>query len=194
MSKISEIIYLLDKATFIGIRQSLGGGWLDELTTLSGNIVFWMPLFALLVIYLSMSRPRIWWLEVFFGMAAFIMAFQIATLLSRVFVQPAPYVVENILHGTRLPAFVNEYAFNLPDWTMASMVATIRYTRLRLRNSMFPLPGWLVLFPLFLAFSRILPGYAYPMDVLSGWMIGMIIAFFMHHVARNVTVLAGGSN
>ena len=160
---------------------------------MAGNIVFWMPLFAMLAIYLSMSRPMNWWLEVFFGVAGFILAFQVATLLSRVFAQPAPYVVENILHGTRLPAFVNEYAFNLPDWTVAAMVATIRYTRLRLRNAMQPLPGWFVLFPLLLGFSRILPGYAYPMDVLSGWMIGMVIAFFMHHVARNVVVLARGS-
>ena len=76
MSKISEIIYLLDKATFIGLRNALGGGWLDGLTTYTGQIVLWVPLFALLAIYLSMSRPRNWWLEVFFGLAAFILSFQ----------------------------------------------------------------------------------------------------------------------
>ncbi|MEM0998943.1 MAG: hypothetical protein AAGN35_17930 [Bacteroidota bacterium] len=190
MSKIAEIIYVLDKATFAGIRRAFGGGWLDDFAVFAGNIIFWMPLFALLAIYLSMSRPRSWWLELFFGLATFIISFQLATILSRFFAQPPPYVVESILHGTQLPAFINEYTFNLPDWSVAGMVGVVRFTRLRLRGTSTPLPVWIVVFPLWLGFSRILPGYAYPMDVLSGWFLGSLLGFFMHHVARNVTVLA----
>jgi membrane-associated phospholipid phosphatase len=189
MSKFSEILYLLDKAAFVGLRNSLGGGWVDDLTVLMGNLVFWTPLFIFLALYLTLSVERNLVLNLFFGLAAFVLSFQVAILLSRVFEQPAPYVVESIVHNLRLPAFSDNYAVNLPDWTVAAMVGAIRYTRLRLRGSGFPLPGWFFIFPLALCFARIIPGYAYPMDVITGWLIGLLIAFFMHHFARNVVVV-----
>lgn len=189
MSKFAEIIYLLDKAAFVGLRNSLGGGWVDDLTVLMGNLVFWTPLFIFLAIYMALAKERQLVLNIFFGLAAFVLAFQVAILLSRVFEQPAPYVVESIVHNLRLPAFSDYYAVNLPDWTLAAMVAAIRYTKLRLRGTGSPLPALFFIFPLMMCFARIIPGYAYPMDVITGWLIGLLIAFFMHHFARNVEVV-----
>lgn len=189
MSKFSEIIYLLDKAAFVGIRNTLGGGWVDDLTVLMGNLVFWTPLFVFLGMYMILTIERKLVLNLFFGLASFVLAFQVAILLSRVFEQPAPYVVESIVHDLRLPAFSDYYAVNLPDWTVAAMVASIRYTRLRMRVVGSPLPSLIYIFPLALCFARIIPGYAYPMDTITGWLVGLLIAFFMHQLARNVVVV-----
>lgn len=189
MSTLARLIYNLDKAIFQWLRFVAGDTFLDDWTVISGIWVFWTPLFIFLGVLIYNGRPKMRLLNVFFGLSAFILAFQAAVLLSMIFLQPAPYVVENIMHGSVLPAFRPEYSFNLPDWTTAVVAASLHYARLRLRDTESPVPGWTRLVLPILVFSRVLPGYAYPVDALVGVLVGTLMGFLMHQFARSLEVV-----
>ena len=190
MSSLAKTIYDLDKSIFHRFRDLFGDTFVDDWTVISGIWVFWVPLLVFLAVLIYSSRKELRFLNLFFLFATFVLAYQSASILSMIFMQPAPFVVENILFGHQLPAFTPDYhIFSLPDWTTAAFAASIHFARLRLRGSNTPLPTWVMfVFPI-LTLSRIIPGYAYPMDVLAGVLLGSLIGFFMHQFARSVEIV-----
>lgn len=192
MHAVARFIYDFDKDAFAWIRATFGGEFLDGFLVYVSSLYAWTPFFIFLVVLLFTARPARATMNLFFAIGTFVISYQLAALLATIFMQPAPYVVEHVLSGNMLPAFRNEYVYNLPDWTICAIVAVTRFSSLVIRRSGEPFPRWVWLAAPLLAFSRIYAGFAYPMDTITAAFLGMLIGYFMFGFARNFEMVVLG--
>lgn len=184
------MIRQLDLALFEGIQNWLGGGSFAFRMVYVGSLYFWMPFFAFLAVAVFQASPRRGAWNIFFGLACFVLAYQAATLISVLVGHPAPYVFA-ALEGVRMPAFQEVVYFSLPDWAPASLVATMTFALRRCRGYGLSLSRFLWLIPAFFVLARILPGYAYPLDALTGVLIGAGMGYLVDKLAQNFGVVMG---
>jgi membrane-associated phospholipid phosphatase len=189
MGSIGQRIYLFDKELFGAIRRGFGSEFWDGVLVYVASLYFWTPLiiFLLVLLYNASERGRA--LNVLYGLGAIVLAYQSGYLLSYIFHQPAPYVVEHLVHNIQLPAFRNSYAFSFPDWPTAALTAVIAFTRFRVRFSGGFFPKGMMVAVLVLGFCRIQAGYAYPYDILGGWVLGQAVAFILRLFSRNLDLI-----
>lgn len=189
MGSIAQHIFDFDKHLFAWIRVRFGGGVLDETLGYVANLYFWMPLIVFLMVLLYNSSARGRWLNLLYGLGAIVLAYQSGFLLSMLFHQPAPYVVEHLAHNQQLPGFQNYIAYSFPDWPTAAIVALIAFTRFRVRANGGFFPAGMMGFVLILGFCRVFAGNAYPYDVLGGWALGHGVAFILRLFSRNLDLV-----
>lgn len=189
MGSIGQRIYQFDKELFAAIRQGFAGDFWDGVLVYVGSLYFWTPLIVFLMVLLYRASERGRALNVLYGLGAIVLAYQSGYLLSYVFHQPAPYVVEHLLHNVQLPAFRNSYAFSFPDWPTAALTAVVAFTRFRVRFSGGYFPKGMMVAVLLMAFCRVHAGYAYPYDVIGGWVLGQCVAFILRLFSRNLDLI-----
>ena len=188
---LGEIVYTTDKAIFNWLQETMLAEWLGEESVYLGNVYFWTPFFIFLgAMMLQAKRSRAGW-NVFFALGTVIVAYQAAFLLSMFLRHPAPYYFA-IKNEIVLPAFRFDVQYSLPDWPMTTFFALFTFINKRLRKYRSPLPiyVWLAV-PLFVLF-RLLPGYAFPIDLLTSIVLGHLIAFPMIKLAEGVDVILDG--
>jgi membrane-associated phospholipid phosphatase len=189
MGSIGQAIYALDKRIFYGIRAGFGTEFLDSILVYLGNLYFWTPLIVFLMVLLVNATARGSAMNVLYGLAAIVLAYQSGFLLSYFFGQPAPYVVEHLAYNVQLPGFQNVYAFSFPDWATAALTALIVFTRFRVRSAGGYFPRFMMLAVVVLGFCRVHAGNAYPYDVLGGYMLGQGVALILRLFARNLDLI-----
>lgn len=189
MGSIGQAIYLLDKAIFAWLRTTFGSETLDNVLVYIGNFYFWTPLLIFLAVVLYTSRGKGAALNLLYGVGTVVLSYQAGFLLSYLFKQPAPYVIEHILHSNTLPAFQNEYSYSFPDWPTAAICSAIAFCRHRVRSAGAYFPQGLMFLVWIMAFSRVYSGYAYPYDILAGWLLGLGIAFLLRMLAQNMDLV-----
>lgn len=189
MGSLAQAIYDFDKQVFAWIREHLGGGILDEVLVYVGNLYFWTPLiiFMMVLLYRSAARGRA--LNILYSLGAIVLAYQSGFLLSFLFQQPAPYVVELILRDIRLPGFQNVTAYSFPDWPTAALTALIAFSRFRVRLSGGYFPAGMMVAVLVMGFCRVHAGNAYPYDILGGWVLGHGVAWILRLFSRNLDLI-----
>jgi hypothetical protein len=190
MNSIATWLDHWDKALFQWLRNTLFSDFLEANAGLFGDLFAWMPAFIFLAVVVYMGKPGSAIFSLFFGLAAFVLSFQASMLLANLLFQPSPVKMEYILRGAELPAYGRAYAFGMPDWAVASLVATFHFTRLRLKAFGGPsiALGWIAV--VVFCLLRVYAGYSYPLGALVGILVGTLVAWLMYQLARSVELLS----
>ena len=189
MSGIGKFIYDFDQGTFHRIQDLFGSSFADTWMVYIGNLYFWTPVFAFALVALYLSKPKSGMLNLLFAAGSFVLAYQAASLLGRLFGRHAPFLTQEIFLLRPIPPTTNDTVFSLPDWAMAAFVALLFFAHMRVRESRRPFPVivWsLLVVPII---ARIYAGYSYPLDIIFGILLGIVIGQFMVHFARNVEIV-----
>ncbi len=183
-------LYNTDKQLFASLRTALASRFLETNAAMLGNLYAWMPFFVFLAIMIYLGKPQTAVYSIFFALGTFILSFQAASLLSNYLMQPAPWNSEYWFRGVQLPAFAHGSEISLPDWPIASMVGTFHFVRLRLKAWQETNIILLWLPVLMYCLLRVYAGYTYPLGVVFGILVGVLIGWLMFQLARNVELLA----
>jgi undecaprenyl-diphosphatase len=174
-----EKILALDTQLFIYLN-SLGSETYDGLWLIITKQVYWTPFFLLLfyLIYKKLGIKQTGYLLLF--VAVLILATdQIANLFKHTVQRARPCsnpeicTIIRVIQVRNSPGFFSAHAAN----TMA--VATFLYL---IFKKQFKYLGLLFLWPLIFAYSRIYLGLHYPLDILSGYLCGLITGYLMYKV------------
>ena len=197
MGSIGHAIYAFDKQLFAWIRYQFGNETLDVLSAYFSNFYFWMPFLVFLFVYFIRTQTRGVALNVLYAFGTIVLSFQAAFLLSQLFAQPAPYVMELILRQVVLPASPGEnYVlttddYSFPDWETAAITAALLFTRIRVRKAGHRFPKRMMLFVAVFAFFRVYAGHAYPYDILGGILLGGLVSLILNVFASNIDFVIG---
>lgn len=180
-----ESIFNLDKSLFNWLQVNYSGQWLGDYLVYSGSVYFWVPVWTFVAILLVLARPeRAAW-NIFFGAGAFILSYQAAMIVGAIVKHPPPFEVVYAFSKFKMPAFQDEFMYSLPDWASAASCAVLAYSHRRLKSLGKKLPVALYVFLPIFFFSRVLPGYAFPFDVLMGFVLGMLVGWLCAKLAEN---------
>ncbi|MEM7037954.1 MAG: hypothetical protein AAF570_13305, partial [Bacteroidota bacterium] len=186
---IGKMIYDFDMGSFEGIQRLFGSEFADNWMIYVGNLFFWTPLFVFVLVMLFRAKREVRWLNLLFAAGSFVLSYQCAILLGRMFARPAPFHVESLFLLRPIPELSIHNMYSLPDWAIAATFATLLFSHVRIRaaGQPFPIILWSVL--VIPVIARIYAGYAYPVDIILGMILGIIIGQFMVHFARNVEIV-----
>lgn len=186
MERFAIWLYYLDKDIFARLRQMIGSEWLESNAAIFSSLWAWTPLIAVAGMLLYLHRPKSAFFTLFFMLGAFVVSMQAALLLSGIFRQYPPWVVEAWLHGFQLPAYGSLDRYALPDSQMAAAIGIFWYARLHLKSwaLRWTWLGWLPL--VLLAILRIYAGHTYPLGVFTAFLVGILVAWLIYQLSRNV--------
>jgi hypothetical protein len=190
MNGIATWLDKVDKGIFRWFRTTLFSDFLESNAGLFGDLYAWIPVFVFLIVVLYLSRPNSAVFSLFFGLAAFVLSFQASMLLANFLFQPSPVKMEYILRGMHLPAYGRAYAFGMPDWAVAALVATFHFSKLRVKAFGGPNLSWGWIGIGIFCVLRIYAGFTYPLGALVGILVGTLVAWLMFKLARSVEMLS----
>jgi hypothetical protein len=190
MNGIAMWLDKMDKGAFRWLRTTLFNDFLENNAGLFGDLYAWIPFFVFFIVVLYLSRPQSAVFSLFFGLAAFVLSFQASMLLANMLFQPSPVKMEYILRGMHLPAYGRAYAFGMPDWAVAALVATFHFSKLRIKAFGGPSLSWGWVAIVIFCVLRIYAGYSYPLGALVGILVGTLVAWLMYKLARSVELLS----
>lgn len=188
---LGEFVYTTDKAIFNWLQNTLLADWLGESSVFFGNVYFWTPFFIFLFALMVQAKLRRGGWNIFFALGTVIVAYQASVLLSSFLRHPPPYYFA-ALEGIRLPAFQVEATYSLPDWPMAAFFGLFSFINRRLKKYGKPLPGIFWIGPCLFFLFRLLPGYSFPVDLMTSIVLGSFIAFLMGKLSEGVDVILEG--
>ncbi len=188
---LGEFIYNTDKAIFNWLQHTWLAEWLGDASVLLGNVYFWTPFFIFLFALLVQSRTKSGGWNIFFALGTVVVAYQASVLLSSVLRHPPPYYFA-ALEGIRLPAFQVDASYSLPDWSMTCFFGLFAFVKNRMRRYSKPLPNIFWLAPILFFLFRLLPGYSFPIDLITSVILGHFIAFLMGKMSEGVEVILEG--
>lgn len=172
-----EKILTLDTQLFIYLN-SLGSETYDGLWLLITKQVNWIPFFLLLfyLIYKKLGIKQTGYLLIF--VAVLILATdQITNLFKYTFQRPRPCNNPEINSFIRIVQSRSSFSFFSGHAANTMAVAVFLYHIFRKQFKYF----WLLfLWPLIFAYSRIYLGLHYPIDILSGYLCGLILGSLMY--------------
>lgn len=182
MSVLDKII-TLDQSIFIYLNN-LGSPYWDGLWQIITNQFSWTPLFILM----SFLLFKVYGLKkglIILLIASVLVTFtdQFVNLIKHLFERVRPNndpTVQNLIRIVKSPrsfSFVSGHATN-------SMANTV-FVYLLLKNR-FKYTWLFFIWPLFFAYSRIYVGVHYPIDILSGALLGMILGFGFYKITHFV--------
>jgi undecaprenyl-diphosphatase len=174
-----EKILALDTQLFIYLN-SLGSETYDWLWLIITKQVNWIPFFLLLfyLIYKKLGMKQTGYLLLF--VAVLLLATdQITNLFKYTFQRARPCnnleinTIIRVVQVRKSFSFFSGHAAN----TMA--VATFLYFIFKKQFKFF---GFLFFWPLIFAYSRIYLGLHYPLDILAGYLCGLIMGYLMYKI------------
>jgi undecaprenyl-diphosphatase len=174
-----EKILALDTQLFIYLN-SLGSETYDGLWLIITKQFNWIPLFLLLfyLIYKKLGVKQTLFLLLF---VAFLVTTtdQITNLFKYTFQRLRPCNNPEINTFIRVVQVRTSFSFFSGHAANTMAVATFLYLIFKKQFKYF---GLLFLWPLIFAYSRIYLGLHYPLDILSGYLCGLITGFLMYKV------------
>ncbi len=188
---ILESIFLADQQLFNWFHRNYVGSWTGDFLVYLANPFFWTPLWAFLAIYIVLNRTKRSGWYLFFGFGTYVVTYQAAYVLSVLIGRMPPYFDVYQARGFELAAYSFPYFPSMPDWASASLYATIAYAAGmgKTLGYKLPRPVWWILAIFFLA--RVVPGFAYPLDVALGYLLGAAMAFLFVKLAQNLPLVMG---
>lgn len=173
-----EKIIALDTELFIYLN-GLGSTAFDGLWLILTRQVNWIPLFLLLlyIIYKKIGIRQTLWLMLFVAILIAITD-QGTNLVKNHFQRLRPCNNQDIKSMIRIVQQRNSYSFFSGHAANTMAVATFLYLIFRKNIKYF---GFLFLWPLIFAYSRIYLGLHYPLDILCGYLFGFITGFLMYN-------------
>lgn len=174
-----EKILSLDTQLFIYLN-SLGSETYDGLWLIITKQVYWIPFFLLLfyLIYKKLGIKQTLYLLLF---VAFLVTAtdQITNLFKHTFQRPRPCNNPEINTFIRIVQARTSFSFFSGHAANTMAVTTFLYLIFKKQFKYF---GLLFLWPLIFAYSRIYLGLHYPLDILSGYLCGLILGSLMYKV------------
>lgn len=172
-----EKILALDTRLFIYLN-SLGSETYDGLWLIITKQAYWTPFFLLLfyLIYKKLGVKQTLFLLLF---VAFLVTAtdQITNLFKYTFQRPRP--CNNPEINTFIRVVQSRSSFSFFSGHAANTMAVATFLYLIFKNH-FKYLGFLFLWPLIFAYSRIYLGLHYPLDILSGYLCGLITGYLMY--------------
>ena len=174
-------ILSLDQKLFVFLN-SLGSETFDGFWLLITKQVYWTPLFLFLLylIFKKLGAKQTLFLMLF---VAVLLVFtdQIANLFKNGVQRLRPCNNPEINSFIRIVQSRNSFSFFSGHATSSMAVTTFLYLIFKKDFNYF----WLLfLWPLIFAYSRIYLGLHYPLDIVSGYLCGAILAFLMFKFYR----------
>jgi undecaprenyl-diphosphatase len=174
-----EKILALDTQLFIYLN-SLGSETYDGLWLIITKQVYWTPFFLFLfyLIYKKIGVKQTLFLLLF---VAFLVTAtdQITNLFKYTFQRQRPCNNPEINTFIRVVQVRTSFSFFSGHAANTMAVATFLYLIFKKQFKYF---GLLFLWPLIFAYSRIYLGLHYPLDILSGYLCGLIKGYLMYKV------------
>lgn len=180
-----EKILSLDTELFIYLN-GLGSDTFDGFWLMITKQYSWIPLFLLLLylIFKKLGAKQSLYLLLFVAILL-VLTDQTANLFKNGFQRLRPCNNPEINSFIRIVQSRNSFSFFSGHATSSMGVATFLYLIFRKDFKYF----WLLfLWPLIFAYSRIYLGLHYPLDIISGYLCGAILAFLMfklYQIAQN---------
>ncbi|PKB16059.1 phosphatase PAP2 family protein [Flavobacterium sp. 5] len=174
-----EKILTLDTQLFIYLN-GLGSETYDGLWLFITKQFNWIPFFLLLLylIYNKIGLKRTGYLLLF--IAVLILATdQITNLFKYTFQRPRPCNNPEINTIIRVVQSRSSFSFFSGHAANTMSVSTFLYLIFKKQFKYF---GLLFLWPLIFAYSRIYLGLHYPIDIISGYLCGLITGYLMYKV------------
>jgi undecaprenyl-diphosphatase len=172
---LDKILYL-DQKLFVYLN-SLGSETYDGFWLLITKQIYWTPLFLFLLylVFKKLGTKQTLYLMLF---VAILLVFtdQIANVFKNGFQRLRPCNNPEINSFIRIVQSRNSFSFFSGHATSSMAVATFLYL---IFNKDFNYFWLLFLWPLIFAYSRIYLGLHYPLDIVSGYLCGAILAFLM---------------
>lgn len=172
-----EKILALDTQLFIYLN-SLGSETYDSLWLVITRQVNWAPFFLLLfyLIYTKIGIKKMGYILLYVAVLLLITD-QITNLVKYTFQRARPCNNPEISSIIRVVQSRTSFSFFSGHAANTMAVATFLYLIFRKQIKYF---GILFLWPLVFAYSRIYLGLHYPLDIISGYLFGFIIGYFMY--------------
>jgi len=171
-----EQLKLWDEELFLWLN-SHHTSWLDPIAYFASETLTWVPLYIFLLYIIYKNDPKnSWWV---FGGAALtiLLADQITSGLMK------PYFERlRPCHDERWDGMVYIYErcgglYGFASSHAANTFGISVYLNLKLKGKFKYLP-WLLLWAAFVSYTRIYLGVHYPLDILVGALVGVLVAFF----------------
>jgi undecaprenyl-diphosphatase len=174
-----EKILALDTQLFIYLN-SLGSETYDGLWLIITKQVNWIPFFLLLfyLIYKKLGIKQTGYLLLFIAFLL-LTTDQITNLFKYTFQRPRPCNNPEINTIIRVVQVRTSFSFFSGHAANTMAVAIFLYLNFKKQFKYF---GLLFLWPLIFAYSRIYLGLHYPLDILSGYLCGLITGYLMYKV------------
>jgi undecaprenyl-diphosphatase len=172
-----EKILALDTQLFIYLN-SLGSETYDGLWLIITKQVNWIPFFLLLLylIYKKIGIKQTGYLLLFVAFLV-VATDQITNLFKYTFQRPRPCNNPEINTFIRVVQARTSFSFFSGHAANTMAVATFLYL---IFKKQFKYLGFLFLWPLIFAYSRIYLGLHYPLDILSGYLCGLITGYLAY--------------
>ena len=171
-----EKVLALDAQLFIYLN-SLGSETYDGLWLIITKQVNWIPFFLLLfyLIYTKIGLKQTGYLLLFVAVLLLVTD-QITNLFKYSFQRARPCNNPEINTIIRVVQSRTSFSFFSGHAANTMAVSTFLYLIFKKKFKYF---GLLFLWPLIFAYSRIYLGLHYPLDILSGYLCGLILGFLM---------------
>lgn len=172
-----EKVLELDKNIFIFLN-SLGSETFDGFWLIVTRQSSWIPFFLLLLylIHKKLGTKQTLYLLLFVAVLV-ALTDQVTNLFKNGFQRARPCNNPEINTFIRVVQSRNSYSFFSGHASNTMAVATFLYLILKRHFKYF---GFLFLWPLFFAYSRIYLGLHYPSDIVCGYLFGLISGYTMY--------------
>ncbi|MFV5698583.1 phosphatase PAP2 family protein [Flavobacterium sp. ZT3R17] len=176
-----EKILSLDTELFIYLN-SLGSETYDGLWLSITKQINWIPLFLLLayLIFKKLGTKQTLYLLLFVAILITITD-QTTNLFKNGFQRLRPCNNPDINTFIRVVKKSNSFSFFSGHAANSMAVATFLFFNFKHRIKYF---GFLFLWPLIFAYSRIYLGLHYPLDILTGYLFGFVFGFLMFKIYK----------
>lgn len=171
-----DSIQSIDEQLFIYLNQ-LGTKSFDPFWLFITHQLNWIPYYLILAILLYKTYIKKELLLIIFIFAlTIIFSDQTSNLFKYFFQRLRPCNREDLIDTIRILKCSPTYSFFSAHASTSSAVSLLLYFLLKpyYKNLI-----WLLIFPILFGYSRIYIGMHFPIDILFGYCIGIILSFFM---------------
>ncbi|MCB9233067.1 MAG: hypothetical protein H6581_15525 [Bacteroidia bacterium] len=182
-----DAIYNFDIRLYLWLRGALFSPFMESFAKILGNPYGWMPVFAMVAALLYVHRPQKLGRDLFFGLVAFVLSYQVSQVLGYFVQRKSPASLESIIRaadGEEILLQLDDFSF--PDWAVAAMAGVLIFVRLRMEEKR----RFLVLLAGFslglLILCRVYSGQCFPLDAVGGLLVGMLMGILSARVAAGM--------